>query len=309
MARKLRIEYPGAIYHVMNRGDRQEPIYEDDSDRERFLETLAEACLKTAWLVHAYCLMGNHFHLVMETPQANLVAGMQWSLSTYTARFNRRHRRFGHLFSGRYKSLVVDGSSTGYLRTVCEYVHLNPVRAKLLTPEQPLRDYRWSSFGEYLKAPSRRPVWLRVARVFGEMGIPKDSTAGRRRFEEVMEERRGEEQSEQWKPLRRGWCLGEEQFRKELLEQVHEMAGAHHYGEEIGQSTEEKACRIIAEELAKLSWAEVHLSERRKGDAGKVRIARRLRRETTVSKRWIAQQLAMGSVSNVTFCLRARGRQ
>ncbi|MBI4662401.1 MAG: hypothetical protein HY735_26575 [Verrucomicrobia bacterium] len=125
----------------------------------------------------------------------------------------------------------------------------------------------------------------------------------------MMEERRGEELSEQWKPIRRGWCLGEEQFRKELLEQVQERAGAHHSGEEIGQSAQEKACRIIAEELAKLGWAQEHLSERRKGDAGKVRIARRLRRDTTVSKRWIARHLAMGSVSNVTFCLSARGRQ
>src|SRR5437867_1184674 len=130
----------------------------------------------------------------METPQPNLVAGMHWFLSTYTARFNRRHRRFGHLFSGRYKSLIVDGSGSGYLRTVCEYVHLNPVRAKLLTREQPLREYR-SSFGEYLKAPVRRPPWLRVDRVLGKTGIPKDSTAGRRRFEEVMEERRAEERS------------------------------------------------------------------------------------------------------------------
>lgn len=167
----------------------------------------------------------------------------QWFLSTYTARFNRRHRRFGHLFSGRYKSLVVDGSGTGYLRTVCEYVHLNPARAGLQSPEQRLRDYPWSSFGEYLKAPSRRPVWLRVDRVFGEMGIPKDSAAGRRRFEERMEERRAEERTEQWKTIRRGWCLGEAQFRKELLEQVHEAAGANHYGEEIGQSAEQKALR------------------------------------------------------------------
>jgi REP element-mobilizing transposase RayT len=309
MARKLRLEYPGAIYHVMNRGDRQEPIFEDDGDRERFLETLTETCLKTGWLVHAYCLMGNHFHLVVETPQANLVAGMQWLLGTYTARFNRRHRRFGHLFSGRYKSLIVDGSGTGYLRTVCEYVHLNPVRAKLLTPKQALREYRWSSFAEYLKAPSRRPAWLRVERVFGELRIPKDSTAARRRFEEVMEQRRTEERSEEWKPVRRGWCLGDEEFRKELLEQVHEWAGAHHYGEEIGQSAEEKARRIIREELATLGWKETHLGQRRKGDAGKVRIAGRLRRETTVSKRWIAEELSMGSVSNVTYCLRARSKR
>jgi REP element-mobilizing transposase RayT len=107
MARKLRVEYPGAVYHVLNRGDRREPIFRDDHDRRRFLETLAEACAKTGWQVYAYVLMPNHFHLVLETPQANLVAGMKWFLGTYTGRFNRRHKLFGHLFSGRYKALVM----------------------------------------------------------------------------------------------------------------------------------------------------------------------------------------------------------
>src|SRR2546425_13298298 len=115
----------------MNRGDRREPIFKDDTDRQRFLETLAECCAKTDWQVHALCLMPNHFHLVVETPKANLVAGMKWLLGTYTGRFNRRHKLFGHLFSGRYKSLIVDGSGNCYLRTVCDYVHLNPVRARL----------------------------------------------------------------------------------------------------------------------------------------------------------------------------------
>jgi putative transposase len=87
MPRQLRIEYPGAIYHVMNRGDRREPIYQDDADRTRFLQTLGDACRKTDWQIHAYCLMGNHFHVVLETPGANLVDGMRWFLSTYTARF------------------------------------------------------------------------------------------------------------------------------------------------------------------------------------------------------------------------------
>src|SRR5436309_13142792 len=135
----------------MNRGDRRESIFHDDADRQRFIETLGEACGKTGWQVHAYCLMPNHFHLVLETPQPNLVAGMKWFLGTYTSRFNRRHKLFGHLFSGRYKAMIVDSATPGYLKTACDYVHLNPVRARLLRPEAVLRSYRWSSYGEYLR--------------------------------------------------------------------------------------------------------------------------------------------------------------
>src|SRR5436189_2691361 len=225
MARKLRVEYPGAIYHVLNRGDRREPIFRDDADRHRFLETLSETCSKTGWQIHAYCLMGNHFHLVLETPQANLVAGMKWFLGTYTSRFNRRHQVLGHLFSGRYKALVVDGSGTGYLRSVCDYVHLNPLRAKLLKVEEPLREYRWSSYRQYLRTPGRRPGWLRVDRLWGEMGIRQDTAAGRRQFEVMTEERRRREGPGDWKGIRRGWCLGDERFRQELLQVMREPMG------------------------------------------------------------------------------------
>src|SRR5437867_1065888 len=162
MARQLRSQYEDAVYHLMSRGDRREEIFRDDLDRKSFLQTLGATCQKTGWQVHAYCLMSNHFHLVVQTPKANLCVGMQWMLGTYTARFNRRHKLFGHLFSGRYKSLIVDGSGSGYLKSVCDYVHLNPARAKLLRPEQALREYRWSSYPEYLKAASKRAVWLRV---------------------------------------------------------------------------------------------------------------------------------------------------
>ena len=108
MARKLRVEYPGAVYHGMNRGDRGAAIFRDDQDRQLLLSTLGEACGKTGWEVHALCLMGNHFHGVLETPRGNLVAGMKWFLGTYTGRFNRRHKFFGHLYSGRDKALIVD---------------------------------------------------------------------------------------------------------------------------------------------------------------------------------------------------------
>src|SRR5476649_227671 len=281
MARKLRVEYPGAIYHVMNRGDRREAIYHDDADRRRFLETLSETCVKTGWQVHAYCLMNNHFHLVVETPQANLVAGMKWFLGAYTSRFNRRHRQFGHLFNGRYKALIVDGSGSGYLKTVCDYVHLNPVRAKLLRAGQSLRAYAWSSWPEYLKTPARRPVWLRVDRLLGDTGIPRDTAAGRRQFAMRMEEGRGVERGGDWKAIRRGWCLGEGTFRKELLAQMTEKMGEHHYGQERQEGETQKAERIVQTELDKAGWTEKDLERRRKGDRWKVRFAARLRTETT----------------------------
>src|SRR5947209_13694518 len=130
MPRKLRIEYPGAIYHVMSRGNRRQDIFLDDVDRHGFLKKLAEACQKTAWEVHAFCLMSNHYHLVLETPNGNLVGGMAWLQSTYTIRLNHRHKLIGHVLSGRYKAQLVEGSDNGYLRMACDYVHLNPVRAR-----------------------------------------------------------------------------------------------------------------------------------------------------------------------------------
>ena len=302
MARRLRVEFPGAIYHVLNRGDHREDIFRDDPDRERFLETLGEACEKTRWQVHAFCLMRNHFHLVLETPEPNLVAGMKWLLGTYTARFNRRHKVSGHLFSGRYKSLLVGGEG-GYLRTVCEYVHLNPVRAKLLGPEEPLRSYRWSSFLEYVQPPSRRVGWLRVDRLFGEMGIPQDSAAGRREFERRLEERRAQEEEAEFKAIRRGWCFGDEQFRQELLGQMSEKVGRSHYGPEVQETAEDRARRILAEELRRRKWTEADLAKKRKGDAGKVEMARRLRAETTMTLAWIAQRLQMGTKTHVAHLL------
>jgi putative transposase len=306
MARKLRVQYPGAVYHLMSRGDRREPIFKDDRDRLRFLETLGEACAKTGWQVHAYCLMRNHFHLVVETPQANLVAGMKWFLGTFTSRFNRRHKLFGHLFSGRYKSLVVDGSGDGYLRTVCDYVHLNPVRAKLLTGEQPLSDYPWSSYQGFLQASAKRPVWLRVDRLLGELGIGRDDAAGRRQFAEAMEERRSRAEPGEWKRVRRGWFLGAAEFKERLLEQMGGQVGQHHGGDEKRETDEQKAQRLVTAELGKRHWSEQDLRRRRKTDATKIKIALRLRRETVMTMDWIAERLHMGCRHTLANCMKER---
>jgi REP element-mobilizing transposase RayT len=279
----------------MNRGDRRERIFMDDADRRRFVDTLGEVCAKTGWQVHADVLMPNHFDLVVETPQPNLVAGMKWLLGTDTSRFNRRHKLFSHLFSGRCKSLIVDGSRSGYLKSVGDYVHLNSARANLVAADATLKSFAWSSWPASLLARSKRPAWLRVDRLLGQWGMPKDSPAGRQRLERALEERRGLAEGDEFKPIRRGWCLGEQKFREELLAQMSEQMGAEHYGEERAEAAEALAELIIAEELKLGRWQESDLKTRPKGDSVKVALAARLRAETTMTVRWIAERLAMGT--------------
>ena len=144
---------------------------------------------------------------------------------------------------------------------MCDYVHLNPVRAKLLRREQRLLEYPWSSFGGYLAAQAHRPDWLRVDRLLGEHGIPEDSAAGRERFERRMEARRVEpSDGAEWQPIRRGWCLGPAEFKARLLERMEGKLGEHHSGQLKRQSAEAKAQRIIGEELKRLGWSQADLN-------------------------------------------------
>ena len=178
---KLRVEYPGAVYHVMSRGNQGHAIFLADRDRKLFLDTLGEGCEKTGWIVHAYVLMANHYHLLVETPEGNLAAGMKWFQGTYTQRYNARHEVFGHLFQGRYKALIVDGSVDEYFQVVSTYIHLNPARAGLIRiGKDALSVYRWSSYPRYLSRSSGRSPWLQVARVLGSVGIGWTTRAGAR---------------------------------------------------------------------------------------------------------------------------------
>ena len=299
MGRQLRIEYAGAIYHVMSRGDRRENIFLDDEDRRAFLKTLGEVCARAGWQVHAYCLMGNHFHLVVETPQRTLVAGMKWFLGTYTQRFNARHRMRGHLFAGRYKSLLVDDSDAMYLRVVCDYVHLNPLRTGLIGEGMSLADYAWSSFPEYLKPPKRRVGWLRVDRLFGELGIRRDNSKGRREFGEIMAARcleEGHAEEELWKGIRRGWKYGAEDFVERLVGMGRGGSGnaAIHTSEAVEETMEEKARGIVREFLKKRGMGLDEFQSLRKGHSDKILLAAELRQRTTMTMAWIAKELNAG---------------
>jgi len=307
MPRQLRIQYEGAIYHLMSRGDRREDIFRDDVDRKSFLETLGVACGKTGWQVHAYCLMSNHFHLVVETPRANLVDGMKWLLGTYTMRFNRKHKLSGHLFAGRYKSLLIDESAPGYLRAACDYVHLNPVRAGLLRKQERLEKYRWSSYPGYVRGPGRRETWLRCDRLLGEYGLTKEDRRARLEFARRMEDRRVEPNDGSAELIRRGWFFGAQDFVARLLDHLEKPVTEHHRSEERNQTDEQKAEKIIRARLAELGWQKGELRVRRKSDPAKIRLARQLRAQTSVSLKWIARRLEMGSWTHVSNLLQRKG--
>ena len=154
MSRPLRLEYAGALYHVTSRGNERRAIFREESDFALFLTVLGDVCCQYNWVIHAWCLMTNHYHLVVETPDGNLSGGMRQLNGVYTLRFNRRHRRAGHLFQGRYKSILVDKSS--YLLELSRYVVLNPVRARMVgSPDE----WKWSSY-LYTLGAKDSPSWL-----------------------------------------------------------------------------------------------------------------------------------------------------
>ncbi|MEA3362950.1 MAG: transposase [Thermodesulfobacteriota bacterium] len=157
MARPLRIEYPGAYYHVINRGNAGANIFKANRDREVFLAYLETAVERFGIVIHSYCLMTNHYHLLIETPQANLSATIQWLNVSYATWFNKKRKRQGHLFQGRFKAILVDADE--YLTQVSRYIHLNPVRAKMVDTPQA---YTWSSYPVFI-GETEKPDWLNTS--------------------------------------------------------------------------------------------------------------------------------------------------
>ena len=308
MARKLRIEFAGAFQLVTSRGNQKQIVFRDETDQRLFLKTLGEACLKTGWKVHAFCLLADHFHLLLETPRANLVAGMKWLLGTYTVRHNRAHRLAGHLFRGRYRSVVVEPARE-FLLLVSDYIHLNPERAGAVQPAQALADCSASSLPSYLAPPETRPPWLEVAPLLALADGVGDDTAGRLAFGAWAEARRALAPRDAFTRVRKGWCLGSRSFRDGLLQQISRRVGLHHYGDELREAAELLAERLVAEDLATRGWTESDLIRRRKGDPEKLAMGHRLRRETTMTVSWIATRLHMGTRGHLTHLFYWDGRQ
>src|SRR4030042_3997922 len=226
MPGKIRIQFQGASYHIMSRGDQYEPIFLSDKDRHSFLKTPGETCQCTGWIIHAYVLMDNHYHVLVETPEANLVDGMRWFQSTYTRRFNGRNKHVGHVFQGRYRALIIDPKEREYFLTVSEYTHLNPAWAGLLDKQNPrLSTYGWSSYPYYLKPLGKRPSWLCVEKVFYELKIYNDNAAGRKKYlqykdlrvKEVLNPKNKQKFEKEWMDISQGWYPGNASFTEQLL--------------------------------------------------------------------------------------------
>jgi putative transposase len=210
MARPIRIEYDGAVYHVTSRGNARKRIYKDETDRLKFLDILAEINRKYNWLCHAYCLMDNHYHLIIETPDGNLSKGMRQLNGIYTQSFNRRHRRVGHIFQGRYKAILVEKGS--HLLEVCRYVVLNPVRAK--TVQEP-GNWKWSSYNE--TAGKIKPHFcLTVEWLLGQFGAK--TMEAEREYRGFVRAGIGGEKI--WKKVKGQSILGEEDYVEQLMEYI-----------------------------------------------------------------------------------------
>ena len=212
MARPLRIEFEGALYHITSRGNAREKIFLDDEDRSVFLATLGETVARFGWICHAYCLMSNHYHLLLETPAPNLSRGMQLLNGVYTQRFNRHHERFGHVLQGRYKSIIVEKESQ--LLELARYVVLNPVRAKLV---RSARDWPWSSY-RATSGQTEVPEFLEVDWILSQFDAERDCAV--RTYRRFVRQGRG---VDVWDTLRAGCLLGSEPFVERMRPRLLDM--------------------------------------------------------------------------------------
>ena len=201
MARPWRIEFNGALYHVLSRGNGQQDIFYDDHDRHLFLKTIGEMSERFEVDVFAYALMGNHYHLLLRTNHANLSKSMQWLGLAYTRRFNLLHSRSGHLFQGRFKSIIVQNDA--YLLGLSCYIHRNPLRAGIV---KRLAEYSWSSYASY--AYSRKfPEWLKTDLVLSQFSGPDKNKAYREKIQNYAKE-----EKKLWEDLRHGLILGSKKY-------------------------------------------------------------------------------------------------
>ena len=299
MGRGPRIQYEGALYHVINRGNFKRDIFETDGARRTFEACLFEGCALFGLLLHAFAIMRNHFHLATETPRANLAAAMQWIESSFAARFIRYRSERGHLFESRYKAPLLEPGPA--LRRVVNYIHLNPVRAGASTLPA-LDQYRWGSC-HWFKRPDR-PAFLTCTAWHQELGIA-DDVAGWSAYQNhlawLLADVASHERDE--KELTRGWAIGSPAWKQEVADKRSAVVGRQHLrlrdrnelNEGIWTAALDHLLRSVPVGRADLNGP--------KSAAWKIEVALALRQSVGASNAWIARRLNMGTPDSVSVCL------
>jgi putative transposase len=309
MARKLRVEVEGGIYHVINRGNYRAAIFQKAKTKEAFLKCLDEACGKTGWRVHAWCIMSNHYHLAVETPGANLVDGMRWLQGTFSVRFNRLRDERGHLFQGRYKSFPVD--PVGGLGPLCQYIHLNAIRAKIC-PMRQLSEWPWSSLS-WIMQPKRRLSWFSPQAALTHAGGLADTPTGRDKYVHYLDWLQEDESARKafkFDQMSTGWAIGSAAFKKELIGEHREAAAALRRGDpETSDLAEAVRQDALAAALHKIGKKREDLVRAGKSEPWKMGIATLLKVRTTATNRWLGENLNLGALHEVSRKLSAWAKQ
>lgn len=309
MARTLRMESEAGVYHVLNRGNYRADIFREDRTKAAFLKCLVETCERTGWRLHAWCIMSNHYHLAISTPRANLVDGMRWLQVTFAVRFNLYRQEHGHLFQGRYKSLVVDPA--GGLGPLCHYIHLNPVRAGLCRVPELFR-YRWSSM-RWLAGRIYRPEWYDPGAALAHAGQLSDTAAGKERYLKYLEwlaEDEPARKQQRFATMSKGWIIGTEAFAKEMVQQHRELAGCGPRRAGEMRAACEAAWRAELETiLRRLRRTREELRAAAKSADWKLAVAAALKSRTTVTNRWLGKNLHMGGLYQVSRNVAAWNRK
>jgi len=222
MPRQPRIEFEGACYHVINRGNYRAHVFKSDGAKQALLKTLGETAQKLGWKVHAWVIMTNHFHVALETPPGNLVEGMKLWQGSFATRYNRLHKEQGPIFQGRYKSMLVDSGS--YLGTLCHYINLNPIRARVCRGDD-LPSWPWSSLPWMLNR-KLRPQWFSPVAALDHAGGLPDTPRGHRLYLEYLKwlsANRNAKREFLFDKMSKGWVLGSAQFKKDLLQAKAEL--------------------------------------------------------------------------------------
>jgi putative transposase len=298
MARRPRIEYAGALYHVLNRGNYRQDIFAIPGSGVSFEQTLFDACGRFGWRLHAYVLMSNHYHLCVETPDARLAAGMQWLQSTFANRFNRLVRDRGHVFQGRYKALLIEEGDS--LLRVVNYIHLNPVRAGVRQVET-LGEYELSSFPKVFRREC--PSCLVSADWLWLVGGLKPTRAGMRcyqRYLAMIEAQDAADRAALHRQLCRGWYIGTREGKRAMVQNLEK--GGRASGKEgvpVGYG-EDRAETLLEMGLRRLGKTGSDLESDRKFAVWKVVLAAWIKQHCGVTNRWFSEAMHMGSIYDIS---------